>query len=624
MSHLTIDFESAPVPSSLPGTDQSGHVLHEKPINEKDLPAEITVSGAEDLDSEQIPTEEEMMSLRKVPGGMPFVCILMCLVELAERASYYGSTSPFNNFINNPLPVGGNGAGAVAKGSLGKQESTGALGLGSKAASGLVNSFQFLAYVIPIYGGIVADTKWGRFKTICVGVLVGIISHILLVIPAIPSVLKHPNGALGSFIVALYILSFASGFIKPCLGPLLLDNSPVRVPSIIHTKKGERVILDPQATAERYMLIFYGCINIGAFFTIATSYTERYVGFWLTFLLPGLIYLLMPIILYYCNKRLYKAPPQGSVVLEAFKVFKVLLSDGGWKRMWKGGDNFWNRAKPSYIEARDGGLDIDKVFWDDKFVDELKQSLRACQVFMLIPVFTLADGGIGNQVNSMSTAMTLDGVPNDLYNSFNSLAIIIATPIITYGIYPFFSKIGRPVKPMTRMCIGFLLGAIGAAIAAIVQWRIYKTSPCGYSASTCDAGVSPISLWWQVPIICIPAVGEIFVNPVSYELAYTRSPARMKGLVYALALFNTAVAYAISLALAGVITDPFLIWPWVALAGGCFVLAILIPIYWKDLNEPVSAFADKTRMEGFEQPKVLLEHQHEMEQTRADDVGDKI
>jgi POT family proton-dependent oligopeptide transporter len=29
--------------------------------------------------------------------------------------------------------------------------------------------FTFLAYVTPILGGIVADVKWGRFKTICVG-----------------------------------------------------------------------------------------------------------------------------------------------------------------------------------------------------------------------------------------------------------------------------------------------------------------------------------------------------------------------------------------------------------------------------------------------------------------------
>jgi POT family proton-dependent oligopeptide transporter len=134
----------------------------------------------------------------------------------------------------------------------------------------------------------------------------------------------------------------------------------------------------------------------------------------LAFLVPGVLYFLMPIVLALITKRLYKAPPQGSVVVETMRVFKHLLKDGGWGRLWKGGDDFWNRAKPSYMIERDGGVDESKVFWDDKFVDEIKQSLHACAVFMLIPVFSLSSGGIGNSLNSMSAAMILDGVPNDL------------------------------------------------------------------------------------------------------------------------------------------------------------------------------------------------------------------
>ena len=331
-----------------------------------------------------------------------WVAIFMCLIELTERASYYGSSGPFNNFINNPLPSGGNGAGAVAKGKAGTNESAGALGLGSVDASALTNLFTFLAYVIPIYGGIIADTKWGRFKTICVGTAVGAIAHVILVIPAIPSVIAHPHGSLGAFIISIIILAFAAGFIKPSLGPLLCDQSPIKNPTIKVLASGERVIVDPGVTVERWLLIFYGCINIGAFFAVATEYSERFVGFWLAFLLPGIVYMLMPIVLVISYKRLYKAPPQGSVVLETIKVFKVLLSNGGWKRMWKGGDQFWDTAKPSQIQERNGTLDLDQVPWDDKFVDEIKQSMRACAVFALIPLFGLADGGIGNSMNDMS------------------------------------------------------------------------------------------------------------------------------------------------------------------------------------------------------------------------------
>lgn len=75
---------------------------------------------------------------------------------------------------------------------------------------------------------------------------------------------------------------------------------------------------------------------------------------------------------------------------------------------------------------------------------------------------------------------------------------------------PLFAKWGYPIKPMTRMSIGFVLGGLNMIIGAIVQWKVYKTSPCGYYATTC-AEVSAVSLWWQIPLNALPAIGELFV-----------------------------------------------------------------------------------------------------------------
>lgn len=61
------------------------------------------------------PTAEEKQKLRRVAGSIPWVSYLLCIVELAERASFYGCKTVFNNFLQFPLPKGGNGAGAVAK-----------------------------------------------------------------------------------------------------------------------------------------------------------------------------------------------------------------------------------------------------------------------------------------------------------------------------------------------------------------------------------------------------------------------------------------------------------------------------------------------------------------------------
>jgi POT family proton-dependent oligopeptide transporter len=92
---------------------------------------------------------------------MPWVAIAMCIVELAERASYHGTRKAFANFVRGGLPLGGNGLGAVAKGAAGANQTSGALGLGSVAASAIGSTFTFLSYVIPILGGILSDTRWG-------------------------------------------------------------------------------------------------------------------------------------------------------------------------------------------------------------------------------------------------------------------------------------------------------------------------------------------------------------------------------------------------------------------------------------------------------------------------------
>lgn len=83
----------------------------------------------------------------------------------------------------------------------------------------------------------------------------------------------------------------------------------------------------------------------------------------------------------------------------------------------------------------------------------------------------------------------------------------------------------------------------------------------------------------------------------------------MKGLVYAIALFPTAIAAAISLACAPAIKDPYLIWPYVALAVASFLTAFAFPTYFRHLNDPIHDFQDESRQAGIYQPDAgKIEH----------------
>lgn len=95
--------------------------------------------------ADDVPTEEEMHTLRRVSGHINWAAYSVAICELAERFSYYGSSVLYTNFVVRPLPEGSNtGAGFEGQ--------SGALGLGSRAGQGISLTNQFFAYLVPLLG----------------------------------------------------------------------------------------------------------------------------------------------------------------------------------------------------------------------------------------------------------------------------------------------------------------------------------------------------------------------------------------------------------------------------------------------------------------------------------------
>lgn len=90
------------------------------------------------------------------------------------------------------------------------------------------------------------------------------------------------------------------------------------------TKDGERVIVDPAATISRIYHYFYLMINIGALLgQISMVYAEKYVGFYLSFLLPTCLFTLCPLVLYVLRHKYSRQRPVGSVYGKAWKVWRL-------------------------------------------------------------------------------------------------------------------------------------------------------------------------------------------------------------------------------------------------------------------------------------------------------------
>lgn len=63
-------------------------------------------------------------------------------------------------------------------------------------------------------GAYIADTYWGRYKTICVSIGIALIGHLLLIISALPPVLDNPQGAMGALSIAIIVMGLGTGGFK--------------------------------------------------------------------------------------------------------------------------------------------------------------------------------------------------------------------------------------------------------------------------------------------------------------------------------------------------------------------------------------------------------------------------
>ncbi|GKT42855.1 putative peptide transporter ptr2 [Colletotrichum spaethianum] len=547
-----------------------------------------------DDDYEDKPTEEELNTLRRVSGPIHWGIYTIAFAELCERFSYYGSSVLYTNFVMRPLP-----AGSTTGATYGADIPAGALGMGQRASQGVSLVNQFWAYLVPLFGmysGWLADSKLGRYKVIHIAIAVSTIAHVILVISAAPSVLAKGKVAFAPFFIGLFTLCCGTGLFKANISPMLAEqNKDIRMR--VEVRKGERVIVDPAVTNSRIFLWFYFAINVGATGgQISMVFVEKYHSFWLAFLLPTILFAICPVVLFLNKKNYHLTPPTGSVLEKFFRMSSFAAKrSGGYTKL------NWEHAKPSNVPVaeRPGWLT-----YDDAWVDEVRRGLKACKVFLFLPVFFLAYNQMTNNLTSQAGSMVLGGAPNDVIQNLNPLSIIIMIPLLDHFVYPGFRKMGFNFTPIKRMTTGFFFAAASMIAAAVMQHYIYQMSPCGDHATICDDGPAPINVWAQcLPYILI-GLAEIFLNVTSYEYAFAKAPENMKSLVMSVNLAMSAVSSALGQAWTPLSEDPLLVWNYASVAIIAFIGGVAFWFCFKhlDLVEDELNSLKKTKFLGSNQP----------------------
>lgn len=222
----------------------------------------------------------------------------------------------------------------------------------------------------------------------------------------------NPNGALASFILGLILFGTGVGFFKCCISPLIAEQYETSHPrAFIRTEpSGERVIVDPGITYSRVYMRYYLLINVGALvgqvsmgkstpmvdsrqlLTLDSVYAEKYVGFWLSFTLPTILFIFCPLLMILFSKHYVKKPPQGDVLVKSMRVYGLVLKgrfsiNPVWTWRNLSDPKIWDSAKPSKIANKPAWMTF-----DDAWVEEVRRGIKACQVFFWLPIFWLPYG----------------------------------------------------------------------------------------------------------------------------------------------------------------------------------------------------------------------------------------
>ncbi|CAG8252637.1 unnamed protein product [Penicillium salamii] len=554
------EIESTQGTQQSPVYDEPEHVTQQVVLNEKaSMDASFDKENTVTADGEE-PTFAEKTSLRHVAENLPLSAWLVAIVELCERFTYYGMSGLFQNYIQRPLD-----------GSQGR----GALGMDHQGATGLTTFFQFWCYVTPILGAVVADQYLGKYKTIVLFCIVYMVGLLILVCTSIPGALENGAG-LGGFIVAILIIGLGTGGIKSNVAPLIADQYKRKKMAIKTIKNGERVVIDPALTIQRIYMIFYGCINVGSLSLLATPYMEKFIGFWSAYLLCLCMFMVGTLVVTLGRKYYVVRPPQGSIITDAFRALFIMIKNRD-----------MDAPKPSWQTERHGSS---SVKWDDHFIDELKRALVACRVFAFYPVYWVVYGQFSSNFVTQAGQMQTHGIPNDLMQNFDPIAVIVFIPVLESCVYPILRRLKINFRPITRISFGFVVASLAMMYAAIVQHLIYSAGPC-YGDPLCDASVvdgtaygNNVHIAIQTPAYVFIGVSEIFASVSGLEYAYTKAPPSMKSFVQSMYLLTNAFGSAIAEALTPAAFDPAIMWMFVGLACASFLAGLIFFAIFRHLN----------------------------------------
>ena len=454
------------------------------------------------------------------PPGVPYIIGN----EAAERFSYYGMNSILTIFMTKYL-----------------LDKMGRLSVMQPAAAeAWYHTFVSVLYFLPLFGAVLADAVFGKFKVVLWLSIVYCLGHATLALMGSP--VAHMIEPRYLLALGLIMIAMGAGGIKPC----------------VSTNVGDQFGETNKHLLPKLFNWFYFSINAGS----ALS----------TLLIP---WLLEP----------YKADPNGILArmgpsavgfLENPRLHSPDIAFGLPGVFMVIATIFFWVGRKKFVHIPPVGMKN----YAAEFCN--KETLKAIGN-VLIPVPFVAVFWALWQQNFSSWIVQAESMDRRLFGiewlssqiqTVNPLFILIMLPIFSYAVYPLVEKVVT-LTPLRKIGAGLFVTAASFFMVALIQKWI-------------DAGQRP-SITWQVWAFVILTVGETLVSPVHLEFSYTQGPVKMKSLIMCTYLLAISLGNQLTAVVNWLIQNPdgtvklqgasyFMFFVWVML-GTAVLFVIVTPFY---------------------------------------------
>lgn len=320
------------------------------------------------------------------PRGIPFIIVN----EVAERFSYYGMKSILVVFMTTMLL---DSAGTSAP-------------MSKEDATFWYHIFGMGNYFVPIFGAVIADTVWGKYRTIILLSLVYCAGHVALAF----------NDTRAGLLLGLSLIAMGSGGIKPCVSAHL----------------GDQYRNHSSGRLSEGFSLFYLAINSGAF--VATLLMPWLLGRYgprVAFGVPGIFMALATVVFWLGRGRYCALPPTPwrryrSEVLNPVNVKRLK----GLALLFLLLSTFW-------------------ALFDQTGSSWVFQAERMDRTVYL----------------PLGLSFTI--IPSQV-QAFNPVLILLLTPLCTWGLYPLLARRVR-VSTERKLIVGLLLAGASFALVSYAQ-----------------------------------------------------------------------------------------------------------------------------------------------------------